>query len=186
MWKVIFVPYKHSLKEGYSIHFCMSWLLCSIQSLSRVRLFVTPWIAACQASLCITNSQSSLKLMSIKSVMPCSHLILCHPLLLLPLNPPSISVFSNESTLRMRWPKYWLLYRSHLINVFWTNLNVYRKERKESMEEGCGIVLKYTKVLISYNICYIVKFLSVNCSDTKVKMTREHNDFSTVCINFIA
>ena len=79
----------------------------SVQSLSRVQLFVTPWIAAHQASLSITNSRSSLKLMSIKSVMPSSHLILCRPLLLLPPIPPSIRVFSNESTLRMRWPKYW-------------------------------------------------------------------------------
>ena len=79
----------------------------SIQSLSRVRLFVTPWIAARQASLSITNSWSSLKLMSIESVMPSSHLILCCPLLLLPPIPPSIRVFSNESTLRMRWSKYW-------------------------------------------------------------------------------
>ena len=67
----------------------------------------TPWIAARQASLSITNSQSSLKLMSIKSVMPSSRLILCHPLLLLPPIPPSSRVFSNESTLHMRWPKYW-------------------------------------------------------------------------------
>ena len=78
----------------------------SVQSLSRVRLFVTPWIAARQASLSITNSWSLLKLMSIESVMPSNHLILCHPLL-----PPSvflnIRVFSNESALRMRWPKYW-------------------------------------------------------------------------------
>ena len=79
----------------------------SVQSLSHVRLFATPWIAACQASLSITNSRSSLKLMSIEWVMPSSHLILCRPLLLLPPVPPSIRVFSNESTLRMRWPKYW-------------------------------------------------------------------------------
>ena len=79
----------------------------SVQSLSRVRLFVTPWIAARQVSLFITISRSSLRLMSIESVMPSSHLILCHPLLLLPPIPPSIRVFSNESTLRMRWPKYW-------------------------------------------------------------------------------
>ena len=78
----------------------------SVQSLSRVRLFATPWIAARQASLSI-NSQSSLKLMSIKSVMPSSHLILCHPLFLLPPIPPSIRVFSKESTLCMRWRKYW-------------------------------------------------------------------------------
>ena len=79
----------------------------SVQSLSRVRLFVTPWIAARQASLSITNSQSSLRLTSIESVMPSNHLILCRPLLLLPPIFPSIRVFSNESTLHMRWPKYW-------------------------------------------------------------------------------
>ena len=79
----------------------------SVQLLSRVRLFATSWIAARQASLSITNSQSLLKLMSIKSVMTSSHLILCHPLFLLPLISPSIRVFSNESTLRIRWPKYW-------------------------------------------------------------------------------
>ena len=82
-------------------------LFSSLQPLSHVQLFATPWIAACQASLSITNSQSSLKLMSIESVMPSSHLILCHPLLLLPLIPSSIRVFSNESNLRMRWPMYW-------------------------------------------------------------------------------
>ena len=79
----------------------------SDQSLSRVRLFATPWIAACQDSLSITNSRSSLRLTSIESVMPSSHLILCRPLLLLPPIPPSIRDFSNQSTLRMRWPKYW-------------------------------------------------------------------------------
>ena len=79
----------------------------SVQLLSRVQLFVTPWIPACQASLSITNSRSSLRLISIESVMPSSHLILCHPLFLLPPIPPSITVFSNESTFRMRWPKYW-------------------------------------------------------------------------------
>ena len=81
--------------------------LLSVQSLGYVRLFVTPWIAACQASLSITNSRSSHKLMCIESVMPSSHLILYRPLLLLPLIPPSIRVFSDESTVRMRWPKYW-------------------------------------------------------------------------------
>ena len=97
-----------------------NWLFCifntisafhlqfsSVQSLSRVRLFATPWSTARQASLSITNSRSSLRLMSIESVMPSSHLILCRPLLLLPPVPPSIRVFSSESTLRMRWPKYW-------------------------------------------------------------------------------
>ena len=79
----------------------------SVQSLSCVWLFVTPWTAARQASPCITNSWSSLKLTSIESVMPSSHLILGRPLPLLPPIPPSIRVFSNELTLRMRWPKYW-------------------------------------------------------------------------------
>ena len=79
----------------------------SVQSLNCVWLFVIPWIAAHQASLSITNSQSLPKLMSIKSMMPSSHLILCHPLLLLPPILPNIRVFSNESALRMMWPKYW-------------------------------------------------------------------------------
>ena len=74
---------------------------------SRVRLFETPWIAVCQASLSITISRSSLTLTSIESMMPSSHLIFCRPLLLLPPISPSIRVFSNESTLHMRWPKYW-------------------------------------------------------------------------------
>ena len=79
----------------------------SFSSVSHVLLFATPWITAWQASLFITNSQSSLKLMSIDWVMPSRHLFLCCPLLLLPPVPPSIKVFSNESTLHMRWPKYW-------------------------------------------------------------------------------
>ena len=79
----------------------------SVQSLSCVQLFATPRITACQASLFITNPWSLLKLMPIESVMPSSLLILCCPLLLLPPIPPSIRVFSNESTLRIRWPKYW-------------------------------------------------------------------------------
>ena len=79
----------------------------SVQSLNHVWLFVTPWTAARQASLYITNSRSLLKLMSIKSVMPSNHLIHCHPLLLLPSILPSIRVFSNKSVLRIRWPKYW-------------------------------------------------------------------------------
>ena len=82
-------------------------MFSSVQSLSRVRLFATPWTAAHQASLSITNSQSLPKLMSIELVMPSNHLILCHPLLLLPSIFPSIRVFSNELVLRIRWPKYW-------------------------------------------------------------------------------
>ena len=81
--------------------------ISSVQLLSRIRLFATPWTAVRQASLSITNLQNSLRLTSSESVMPSSHLILCRPLLLLPPMPPSIRDFSNESTIHMRWPKYW-------------------------------------------------------------------------------
>ena len=93
------------LKQLWSIY--ITFQFSSVQSLSRVQLFVTPWIAAPQASLSITDSQSSLKLMSIELVMPSNHLIQCRPFLLLPSIYPSISVFSNESVLCIRWPKYW-------------------------------------------------------------------------------
>ena len=92
----------------YSLRGIVCWLgFSSVQSLSCVRLFVTPWTAAHQASLSITNCRSLLKPMPIESVIPSNHLILCCPLLLLPSIPPSIRVFSNESALRIRWPKYW-------------------------------------------------------------------------------
>ena len=95
-----------SLKEGYTRGHS-DVLFSSVQLLSRLRLFATPWTAARQASLSITSSGSLLKLMSIESVMPSNHLILCRPLLLLPSIFPSIRVFSNESVLHIRWPKYW-------------------------------------------------------------------------------
>ena len=85
----------------------ISFQFSSVQSLSHVRLFATPCIAAHQASLSITNSQSSLKLMSIESVVPFNHLVLCHPLILPPSTFPNIRVFSSESALCIRWPKYW-------------------------------------------------------------------------------
>ena len=97
-------------KRGQELWFLNSFSLVqfsSVPSLSCVWLFATPWTAAYQASLSITNSQSLLKLMSIEYVMPSNHLILCHPLLLLPSIFPSIRVFSNESSLHIRWPKYW-------------------------------------------------------------------------------
>ena len=97
-------PANKSIDEGYEQERVQ---FSSVQSLSRVWLFATPWIPAHQASLSITNSWSSLRLMSIELVMPSSHFILCRPLFLLPPIPPSIRVFSNESTLHMRWPKYW-------------------------------------------------------------------------------
>ena len=93
-------------KHVYTFSQNFTWF-SSVQLLSRVQLFATPWTAAHQASLSITNSQSLLKLMSIKAVMASNHLILCHPLLLRPSIFPSIRVFSSESVLHIRWPKYW-------------------------------------------------------------------------------
>ena len=98
---------QHRTIDSFTHHRCSSVQFSSVHSLSRVRLFATPWIAALQASLSITDARSSLRLTSIESVMPSRHLILGRPLLLLPSIPPSMKVFSSESTLHMRWPKYW-------------------------------------------------------------------------------
>ena len=97
----------NSTDLGENTLFSSLFQFSSVQSLSRVRLFATPWTAACQASLSITNSRSLFKLMFIASVMPSDNLILCCPFLLLPSIVASIRVFSNESLLRIRWPKYW-------------------------------------------------------------------------------
>ena len=103
------LPYLSLLLSGtlHSVGHIQGRTFSSVQSLSQVRLFATPWTTVCQASLSITNSQSPPKPTSIESVMPSNHLILCHPLLFLPLVFPSIRVFTNESALRIRWPKYW-------------------------------------------------------------------------------
>ena len=112
-WATVRGVAKSQTRLSHFTHFTLpkrkwKWkLLSSVQSPSRVSLPVTPWTAARQASLSITNSQNLLKLVSIKSVMPSNHLILCRPLLLQPSTFPSIRVFSNESVLRIRWPKYW-------------------------------------------------------------------------------
>ena len=95
------------LRKNYLVTLGLLNEFSSVQLLSCVRLFATPWIVSCQASLSITNSRSSPKPMSIELVMPSTHLILCHPLFLLPPIPPSIRVFSNDLILGMRWPKYW-------------------------------------------------------------------------------
>ena len=109
-WKWAFpFSYVNGLELTVVVYFSSSkWVqFCSVQSLSGAHLFATPWIAACQASLSITNSQRLWKLMSIESVMPSNHLILCHPLLLPPSIFPRIRVFTNESALWIRWPTYW-------------------------------------------------------------------------------
>ena len=99
------IIFNNSVDQSFSLSLFVKYQ--SVQLLSHVQLFATPWIAAWQADLSITSSWSSFKLTSIELVTPSSHLILCRPLFLLPPIPPSIRVFSNESTLRMRWPKYW-------------------------------------------------------------------------------
>ena len=141
----------HSLMKSYFM--VLTPQIRSDESLSRVRLFVTPWIAARQASLSITNSGSSLKLTSIESVMPSSHLILCCPLLLLPPIPPSIRVFSNESTLRMRWPKYWSFSFSIIPSKEIPGLQPLKKKKKQNkktpavvsyLQSKCGTVHKTT------------------------------------------
>ena len=101
---------KRRPREADSLQWCNNSHISSVQSLSRVQLFATPWTAARQASLSITNSRSPPKPMSIELVMPSNHLVLCCPLLLLPSIFPSIRVFSNESALRSRWPKYLVIY----------------------------------------------------------------------------
>ena len=105
-------------------------ILCvsSVQSLSHIRLFATPWTAARQASLSITNSQSLLKLMPIESVMPSSHLILYCPLLLLPSILPSIRLFSKESVLHIRWPKYWSFSFSTSLSSEYSGLTSFRMD----------------------------------------------------------
>ena len=102
----LLINWNSSVKKNCALYPITLFAPCPYWSLSRVQLFVTPWTAARQASVSITNSQSLLKLMSIESVMPSNHLILCHPLLL-PSIFPRIKVFSNESVLHMRWPNYW-------------------------------------------------------------------------------
>ena len=137
-------PRQHIKKQRcYFANKSLSSQYSSVQLLSRVWLFATPWIAARQASLSINNSQSSLKLVSIESVMPSSHLILCHPHLLLPTNLPSIRIFSSESALCIRWPKNWsfhfsispskvdFLFRS-LFRTDWLDLLAVRDSQESS------------------------------------------------------
>ena len=100
----LLMPEIKSNKKGFLIR---KWSFSSVQSLSHIQLFVTPWTAARRASLCITNSRSLRRLMSVELMMPSNHLILCRPLLLLPSIFPSIRVFSDESALHIRWPTYW-------------------------------------------------------------------------------
>ena len=137
------------LYKFFSTIFLHSVYMCSVQpvqSLSCVQLFVTPWTAACRASPSITNSQSLLKLKSIESVMPSNHLILCCPLLLLSSIFPSIRIFSNESVLGIRWPKYWSFIFSISPSNEYSGLISFRMDWLELMLWNCGVkvyVLEY-------------------------------------------
>ena len=115
-----------------SLQFCSS--VSSVQLVSHVQLFATPWTAAGQASLSITNSWSSLKLKSIESVIPSNRLILCHPLLLLPSIFPGVSVFSNESVLRIRWPNYWSFSFNISPSNEYSGLNSFRMDWLDLLE----------------------------------------------------
>ena len=120
----------------------------SVQSLSRVQLFATLWIAARQASLSITNTRSLLKLISIELVMPSSHLILCRPLLLLPPIPPSIRVFSNESVLHMRWPEYWSFSFSISPSNEHLGLISFRMDWLDLLVESLGLSRVFSKTTV--------------------------------------
>ena len=150
----------------------------SDQLLSRVRLFVTPWITARQASLSITNSQSSPRLMSIKSGIPSSHLILCRPLLLLPPIPPSIRVFSNKSTLHIRWPKYWSFSFSIIpskeipgLISFRMDWNIFIKKKKKTQQ--LSSVLTSTWIILplySLSLYSILSPLPVLCNSSFISI----------------
>ena len=140
-------------------------LFSSIQSLSRVRLFATPWTAARQASLSITNSRSLLKLMSIDSVMPSNHLILCRPLLLPPSIFPSIRVFTNESVFHIRWPKYWSFSFNISPSNEYSGLISFRMDQldllavqgtlKSLLQHHSSFTMYITFILVSEQICFL-------------------------------
>ena len=140
---------------------CEAIQFSSVQSLSRVRLFATPWITVCQASLSITNSRSLLKPMSIELVMPSNRLILCRPLLLLPPIHPSVRVFSSESTLRMRWPKYWSF--SFSISPSNDNQSILKEISPGCSLEGCEAIVFYNLGIIPHSISTI-RVQAVNIS----------------------
>ena len=165
----------------------------SVQSFSHVRLFVTPWIAAHQASLSITNSWSSLKLMSVELVMPSHHLILCRSLLLLPSIFPSIGVFSNELVLHIRWPKYWSFSfnispsneYSGLISfrMDWLNLLAVQGTLKSLLQYHCS------KASILWHSAFFIAQLShpyMNTGKTKVLTRRRYGKVMSLLFNTLS
>ena len=140
----------------YILVVSMLFLLSAVQSLNHVQLFATPWTAACQASLSIANSQGLFKLMSVVSMMPSNHLILCCPLLLLPSIIPSIRVFSNESVLRIRWPKYRSFSFSFSPSNEYSGLISFRIDWLDLLAVLFLLVVVkiHAKYIVSINYCY--------------------------------
>ena len=162
-----------SLYIQFSCSFVYFSLL--VKSLSCVWLFATPQTAACQAALSITNSWSLLELMSIESVMPTNHLILCHPLILLPSIFPSIGVFSNESVLHIKWPMYWSFsFSTSLSNEYsglisfrvdWFDLLAVQRTLKSLLQHHsskASILWLYWSLLAKYYLCFVIHFLGLS------------------------
>ena len=181
-------------KQDHQYHFSKFHQSVSqtVQSLSRVWLFATPWIAARQASLSTTNSRSLLKLMPIELVMPSSHLILCRPLLLLPPIPPSIRVFSNESVLRIRWPKYQNF--SFSISPFnkhpglisfrmdWLDLLAVQGTLKSLLQHHSSKASKFHIYALIYYICFLFLTYSTLCNRLHVHTPQFTDSHSSLCI----
>ena len=157
----------------------------SVQLLSRVRLFATPWIAARQACLSITNSWSSPKLMSIESVLPSSHLILCRPLLLLPPIPPSIRVFSNESTLHMRWSEYWSFSFSISPSKEYPGLRKWQKSPLFVGIKGNVFVFYYccNKLSVTQELKTIQMYYLTVCPKSDTGLTRLKSEYWQGCMS---
>ena len=157
----------------------------SVQSLSRVWVFATPWIAARQASLSITNSWSSLRFMSIESVMPSSHLILCRPLLLLPPIPPSIRVFSNESTLHMRWSEYWSFSFSISPSKEYPGLRKWQKSPLFVGIKGNVFVFYYccNKLSVTQELKTIQMYYLTVCPKSDTGLTRLKSEYWQGCMS---
>ena len=160
----------------------ISYSVSSVQSLNRVRLFVTPWTATCQASLSITNSRSLLKFMSIESVMPSNHLILCHPFLLPHEIFPIIKVFSNESVLRIRWPKYCSFSFSISPSNEYSGLISFRLDRLDLLAVQGTLKSLLQHHSSKASIFWCSAFFIVQLSHSYMTSGKNHNiDYTVLC-----
>ena len=186
-WRTPFPIWKHSVVPCLVLtvaswpvyRFLQRQVISSVQSLSCVQLFATPWIAARQASLSITNSRSSLRLMSIKSVMPSNHLILCCPLLLLPSIFPSIRVFSNESAVRIRWPKYWSFSFSMSPSNEYSGLISFRMDWLDllAIQGTLKSLLQHHSSKASVLLCSAFFIVQLSCSHLRKQVIFKNSEF---------